>query len=104
MYLFAAPFLWTAVGCLLMVRGWDWLDPGRGRLLVLAALFVGTLKSLLVLDRVAARAVEPIGVALLQALRDLLHGKVSLTTHWPGACARHKAGRLRICGNLVTPP
>ena len=56
-HLFAAPFLWTAVGCLLMVRGWDWLDPGRGRLLALAALFAGTLKSLLVLDRVAARAV-----------------------------------------------
>ncbi len=56
-HLFAAPFLWTVVGCLLMVRGWDWLDPGRGRLLVLAALFAGTLKSLLVLDRVAARAV-----------------------------------------------
>lgn len=56
-HLFAAPFLWTAVGCLLMVRGWDWLDPGRGRLLILVALLVGTLKSLLVLDRVAARAV-----------------------------------------------
>ena len=56
-HLFAAPFLWTVVGCLLMVRGWDWLDPGRGRLLALAALFAGTLKSLLVLDRVAARAV-----------------------------------------------
>ena len=60
-HLFAAPFLWTAVGCVLMVRGFAWLDPGRGRLLVLVALFAGTLKSLLVLDRVAARAVGRIG-------------------------------------------
>ena len=59
-HLFAAPFLWTAVGCLLMVRGFPWLDPGRGRLLILVALLVGTLKSLLVLDRVAARAVDRI--------------------------------------------
>ena len=59
-HLFAAPFLWTAVGCLLMVRGWDWLEPGRGRLLVLVALAIGTLKSHLVLDRAAARAVDRI--------------------------------------------
>lgn len=59
-HLFAAPFLWTAVGCVLMVRGFAWLDPGRGRLLLLVALLVGTLKSLLVLDRMAARAVERI--------------------------------------------
>ena len=55
-HLFAAPFLWTAVGCLLMVRGWDWLDPGRGRLPALAALLAGTLQARLASATVPASA------------------------------------------------
>ncbi|MCL2790952.1 MAG: hypothetical protein FWD79_09960 [Desulfobulbus sp.] len=57
-HLFAAPLLWTAIGGLLMVRGWGWLDPGRGRLLFFAAGLLGTLKSLLVLDKVAQRSLD----------------------------------------------
>lgn len=59
-HLFTAPLLWTAVGGLLMARGWSWLDPGRGRLLFLAAGLLGTLKSLFVLDRIARRSLERI--------------------------------------------
>jgi hypothetical protein len=59
-HLFAAPFLWTAIGCLLLVRGWGWLDPGNGRLLLLVAGLLGTLKSLFILDKVARRSLERI--------------------------------------------
>ena len=57
-HLFAAPFLWTIIGCFLMARGWGWLDPGRGRLLILAAGCLGTLKSWLILDKVARRSIQ----------------------------------------------
>lgn len=59
-HLFAAPFLWTGIGCLLMYRGWGWLDPGRGRLLILVAGVLGTLKSLLILDKTARRSIRRI--------------------------------------------
>jgi len=57
-HLFVAPLLWTLVGCSLMVRGWGWLEPGRGRLLILAAGLLGTIKSVLILDKVARRAIQ----------------------------------------------
>jgi len=59
-HLFAAPFLWTAIGVLLMVRGWGWLDPGEGRLLFLAAGLLGALKSLFILDKIARRSLDRI--------------------------------------------
>ena len=59
-HLFAAPFLWTVIGCVLMYRGWGWLDPGRGRLAVVIAGLLGTIKSLVVLDRAANRVVQRI--------------------------------------------
>jgi len=59
-HLFAAPFLWTAIGSLLLVRGWGWLDPGPGRLLLLVAGVLGTLKSVFILDKVARRSLERI--------------------------------------------
>ena len=59
-HLFAAPFLWTAIGILLMVRGWGWLEPGRGQLLLLVAGLAGTLKSLFILDKVARRSLQRI--------------------------------------------
>lgn len=59
-HLFAAPFLWTAVGAILIARGWNWLGPGVGKLWLLAALVLGTLKSTLVLDMVVRRSVERI--------------------------------------------
>jgi hypothetical protein len=59
-HLFAAPFLWTAIGGLLLYRGWGWLVPGQGRLLILAAGFLGTLKSVFILDRIARRSLDRI--------------------------------------------
>lgn len=59
-HLFAAPFLWTVIGCLLLYRGYGWLDPGRGRLLLLVAGVLGTLKSVLILDSVARRSLQRI--------------------------------------------
>jgi hypothetical protein len=59
-HLFAAPFLWTAIGGLLMFRGWGWLDPGRGRMLLLVAGILGTLKSFVILDKTARRSLQRI--------------------------------------------
>ena len=59
-HLFAAPFLWTTIGCLLLVRGWGLLEPDKGRWLFLAAGVLGTLKSLFILDRVARRSLQRI--------------------------------------------
>ena len=59
-HLFAAPFLWTVIGCLLIYRGFGWLDPGRGRLLLAIAGVLGTLKSLVILDFVARRSIQRI--------------------------------------------
>lgn len=59
-HLFAAPLLWTVIGLFLMIRGWGWLDPGRGKLLVLAAGVLGTLKSFFILDKVARRSLDRI--------------------------------------------
>jgi hypothetical protein len=59
-HLCAAPFLWSAIGGLLLFRGWGWLDPGRGRLLLLAAGLLGTLKSLFILDKIARHSLQRI--------------------------------------------
>ncbi len=59
-HLFAAPFLWTVIGCFLMVRGWGWLAPGKGRLLFLVAGLFGTVKALFILDNVARRILRRI--------------------------------------------
>ena len=59
-HLFAAPFLWTAIGTLLMVRGFGWIGPGIARWLVLLALVLGTVKSLLVLDKTAKKSLQRI--------------------------------------------
>jgi len=59
-HLFAAPFLWTVIGGVLMARGFGWLAPGWGRLLFLVAGLLGTLKSLFILDKVARRSLDRI--------------------------------------------
>ena len=59
-HLFAAPFLWTAIGCLLMYRGWGWVGKDHRLYFVLAALMLGTLKSLLILDATARRSINRI--------------------------------------------
>ncbi|NLX18461.1 MAG: hypothetical protein GXY53_04150 [Desulfobulbus sp.] len=59
-HLFAAPFLWTAVGSFLMVRGWGWIGPGNGRFLLLIAALLGTAKAFFILDHVARRILQRI--------------------------------------------
>jgi len=59
-HLFAAPFLWTSIGLLLMVRGFGWIGPGPARWLVLAAIALGTVKSLFVLDKAARKSLQRI--------------------------------------------
>ncbi len=59
-HLFAAPFLWTVVGIMLIYRGYGWL-PAHGRFYwVTAAVIVGTLKSLLILDATAGKSIRRI--------------------------------------------
>ncbi len=53
--LFFAPLIWSSVGVLLMVRGLGWIGSGTARWLVLIALFMGMLKSLFMLDKVAQK-------------------------------------------------
>jgi hypothetical protein len=59
-HLFVAPLLWTAIGTMLMIRGWRWIGPGNARWLVLVALGMGTAKSVFVLDKMAKRGVQRI--------------------------------------------
>ncbi|HBI15324.1 MAG TPA: hypothetical protein DDY20_07400 [Desulfobulbaceae bacterium] len=58
-HLFAAPLLWTLVGVFLLVRGWSWIGPGKGWL-VLLTLGLGIAKSLLILDKAARRVLSRI--------------------------------------------
>ncbi len=59
-HLFAAPFLWTAIGTMLMIRGFGWIGPGIARWLILLSLTVGTAKSLLILDKTARKSLKRI--------------------------------------------
>lgn len=59
-HLFAAPLLWTVVGTMLMMRGLEWIGPGRNQWYILPALAAGSLKSLFILDSTAGRAVHRI--------------------------------------------
>lgn len=59
-HLFAAAFLWSAVGTFLIIRGWGWLNPSLNGWFVPVAIILGTVKSLFILDRTARRSVERI--------------------------------------------
>ena len=59
-HLFAAPLIWTAVGIMLMVRGFSWLDLHPAYWLLLIAVSLGTFKSLTVLDRSAKKILSRI--------------------------------------------
>jgi hypothetical protein len=50
-HFFAAPFIWSAVGIMLMVRGLTWIGFNPTFWLPLIALLIGTVKSLVILDR-----------------------------------------------------
>lgn len=64
-HLFAAPLLWTVVGASLLIRGSEWIGPGQNRWFVLLAVVLGTVKSLLILDKTARRV-----LARIISLRD----------------------------------
>ncbi|WP_232362592.1 hypothetical protein [Desulfogranum mediterraneum] len=55
-HLFAAPFLWTGIGAMLMVRGYGWLEPGHRLSYLSIALLLGSAKSLLILDKTAGKS------------------------------------------------
>ncbi|MGI6639428.1 MAG: hypothetical protein ACOX4Z_10425 [Desulfobulbus sp.] len=59
-HLFAAPAFWTLVACLLIYKGWRWLGTASPLFPVLIALLLGTLKSVLLLDRIARRSLNRI--------------------------------------------
>lgn len=59
-HLFIAPLLWTAIGSMLMVRGWGWLGSGSGQWLVVVAVSIGTLKSRFILDKTAKHSIQRI--------------------------------------------
>ena len=59
-HLFVAPFFWTVIGCLLIARGFVWMGTEGGRWLILLSLFLGTFKSLLILDNVARKSSQRI--------------------------------------------
>jgi hypothetical protein len=54
-HLFVAPFIWTAVGIMLMIRGLGWIGFSLTCGLLFIAVFAGTIKSLTILDRSAKK-------------------------------------------------
>ncbi len=59
-HLLVAPLLWTAVGTMLMVRGWGWIGSSYAPWLVLVAFGIGTAKSVFVLDKTVKRGAQRI--------------------------------------------
>ena len=59
-HLIAAALLWTVVGTVLILRGLRWINPVENGWFVPAALAIGTLKSVFVLDKSARRGVKRI--------------------------------------------
>lgn len=59
-HLFTAPFIWTCVGIMLVVRGFGWIGPGFSRWLIVLGIFLGMAKSFAVLDKVARKNIERI--------------------------------------------
>ena len=59
-HLFAAPLLWTTIGCMLIVKGAGWIGYGQGWGYIALALAIGTAKSIFILDKTARRGVERI--------------------------------------------
>lgn len=59
-HLFAAAFLWTLIGLILMSRATLWLHQAKALLLILPALGIGFFKSRMVLDTVAHKILKRI--------------------------------------------
>ena len=54
-HLLLAAFLWTTVGIFLLFRGGRWLIEAGELWMILPALFFGSVKSLLILDKVRGK-------------------------------------------------
>lgn len=59
-HLACAAGLWTGIGVFLLIRGTILLKSGSGLWLVAAGIFLGSLKSFLILDRSARRGIDRI--------------------------------------------
>lgn len=59
-HLFAAPFIWTSVGIMLMIRGLGWIGLSMTCRIFVIALIIGTVKSLTILDRSAKKTLNRI--------------------------------------------
>ncbi len=59
-HLFAAPFIWSAVGIMLIVRGLSWIGFSLTCWLLFIAFLVGTMKSFIILDRSAKKTLKRI--------------------------------------------
>jgi hypothetical protein len=59
-HLFTAPFIWTVIGAMLMIRGANWADISTAGWLMLVAFVAGTAKSIFVLDKAAAKTTQRI--------------------------------------------
>jgi hypothetical protein len=60
MHIMLAASLWTGIGIMLMVRGIIWLIGAERSWLVFPALVIGTVKSIMVLDKTARRSLDRI--------------------------------------------
>jgi hypothetical protein len=60
MHIMLAASLWTGIGIMLMVRGIIWLIGAERSWLILPALALGTVKSIMVLDKTARRSLDRI--------------------------------------------
>lgn len=59
-HLLLAACLWTAIGCFLMGRGFNWVYSADLALLALPAILLGFLKSHFILDRTALKSIHRI--------------------------------------------
>lgn len=59
-HLFAAPFLWTSIGVMLIIRGIAMLESRTGFVFLCAGIAAGVFKSVMVLDKVAIKAIDRI--------------------------------------------
>ena len=59
-HLLLASLLWTVAGLILAARGMHWLAVYHRLILVIPALFLGTLKSRFILDRTAKKSIDRI--------------------------------------------
>ena len=103
-HLFADPFLWTVAGLLLMCRGWRWLDAPSHPFFLLAGIALGSMKSVLLLDRITRRTLHRIryfsGNTCLGAVYSWKSWLVVLLMITAGMMARHFCTPGPVLGTL----